>query len=97
MLFRSDERFTTFAKDANLLIMHIAVPEDATGSALQLHAKPSRIGEIAAASGADTLLLSHFMARSLPHLESNVAVVRESYDGKVIIAEDLACLTLTAN
>ena len=90
----SDSRFTNFAKDASLLVMHMPVPEDASGSALQLHAKPSRIAAIATESGAETLLLSHFMARSLRNFEDNLAVVREGYSGEVIVAEDLACVAL---
>jgi ribonuclease BN (tRNA processing enzyme) len=90
----SDERFTDLARDANLLVMHMAVPESATGAALQLHAKPSRIGAIADEAGVETLLLSHFMARSLRDLEGNVDAVRQVFDGNIIIAEDLACIPL---
>jgi ribonuclease BN (tRNA processing enzyme) len=90
----SDEGFTEFAKDATLLVMHMAVPETATGTALQLHAKPSRIGAIADEAGAETLLLSHFMARSLRNIESNLEAVRQSYEGRIIVAEDLTCIPL---
>jgi ribonuclease BN (tRNA processing enzyme) len=90
----SDERFTEFAKDANLLVMHMAVPESATGSALQLHARPSRIAELASEAGAKTLLLSHFMARSLRNLDANLDVVRQGFDGNIFVAEDLACISL---
>jgi ribonuclease BN (tRNA processing enzyme) len=90
----SDSKFTEFAKGANLLVMHMAVPENASGSALQLHAKPSRIAAIAQESGADSLLLSHFMARSLRDLEGNLDVVRRGYDGEIVVAEDLACMVI---
>ena len=90
----SDERFTEFAMDANLLVMHMAVPESATGTALQLHAKPSRIGAIADEAGAETLLISHFMARSLRNIEGNLDAVRQSYEGRIIVAEDLTCIPL---
>jgi ribonuclease BN (tRNA processing enzyme) len=90
----SDDRFTAFAKGASLLVMHMAVPEDASGSALQLHARPSRIAAIAKESGAESLLLSHFMARSLRDLEGNVEVVRLGFDGDIVVAEDLACISL---
>ena len=90
----SDPAFVDFARDADVLVMHMPIPESATGGALQLHAKPSRIGAIAAAADVDKLLLSHFMARSLRDFEGNVNKVREAFDGEVVVAEDLACLRL---
>lgn len=90
----SDERFTEFASGSDLLVMHMAVPETATGSALQLHARPSRIGAIANEAGAGTLVLSHFMARSLRHLEANLDAVRQAFDGNILVADDLACISL---
>ena len=90
----SDSAFVDFAKDASLLVMHMVIPEGAAASAKQLHAEPSRIGDIAAAAGAEQLLLSHFMARSLRGLEANVLLVEERYDGRLRIAEDLLCVVL---
>ena len=37
-----------------------------------------------------TLLLSHFMARSLVNLEQNVALLKKHFNGPVLLAEDLA-------
>ena len=91
----SSEAFTGFASGASVLVMHLPVPEDATGTALQLHARPSRIASIAADAGAGTLVLSHFMGRSLRDLDGNVDVVREGYDGDVVVASDLACVPVT--
>ncbi len=34
------------------------------------------------------------MARSLKNLDKNVQIVREGYNGDLLIAEDLACFTL---
>jgi ribonuclease BN (tRNA processing enzyme) len=90
----SSDAFTDFASGASALVMHLPVPEGATGSALQLHARPSRVGKIAAEAEAGTLVLSHFMARSLQDLDANVEVVRRSYNGEVVVAEDLACLVV---
>lgn len=91
----SSDAFTEFATDASVLVMHLPIPEDATGTALQLHARPGRVAAIAAEAGAGTLVLSHFMGRSLRNLDANVEVVRNGYDGKVVIAEDLACLVVS--
>jgi len=87
----SDADFESFAKDATLLIMHMPIPEDAGDGARQLHALPSKIGELAAAADAKGLILSHFMARSLRGLEENVQLVRDGFDGEVVIAEDMYC------
>jgi len=100
IVFASDQNgssaaFTDFAGDASVLVMHVAVPEGATGTALQLHARPSRIASIAAEAGAGTLVLSHFMARSLRDLDGNVDVVRRGYDGNIVVANDLDCVVVS--
>jgi len=90
----SDKKFADFAKDATLLVMHMPIPEGAGDGARQLHAIPSKIGEVAAAANAKTLLLSHFMARSLTNLDQNVRLVKEGFAGDVKIAVDLYCKIL---
>ena len=90
----SDPQFPRFAKDASLLVMHMPIPEDSGNAAKQLHAVPSRVGEIAAAANADRLLLSHFMARSLRSFDENVQIVRDGYNGELLVADDLSCFAL---
>ena len=90
----SDDSFADFAKDSDVLVMHLPIPESASGGAVQLHARPGRVGELAARSNAKTLVLSHFMARSLRNLERNVALVADRFDGTIVTAEDLGCLTV---
>ncbi len=97
IVFSSDQNgsnpaFVEFAKDANVLVMHMPIPEGATGGALQLHAPPGLVGEIAAKASAETLVLSHFMARTLRDLESNLEAVRNAYDGEIVVANDLDCI-----
>jgi ribonuclease BN (tRNA processing enzyme) len=87
-----DPAFTEFAKGASVLVMHFVIPEGAEGVARKLHAPPSVIGDIAAQAAPGKLVLSHFMARGLKHLDAGVALVRERYKGNVILAEDLACI-----
>lgn len=100
LVFASDQNggdpaFVEFAKDATVLVMHMVVPEGITGVGRRLHAPPSVIGDIAAEAAPDKLVLSHFMARSLATLDDNVALVRERYDGKVVLADDLACIAVS--
>jgi ribonuclease BN (tRNA processing enzyme) len=90
----SDSAFIGFAKHASLLVMHMPIPQDATGGALQLHARPGRIAEIASGAEAGTLVLSHFMARSLKSLDENVDVIREGYAQPIVVASDLDCLSV---
>lgn len=88
----SNAAFTDFAKNASVLVMHLVVPEDISGVGRRLHAPPSVIGDVADTANAKKLVLSHFMARSLKDLDSNVALVRSGYSGDVVIADDLACI-----
>ena len=88
----NDDRFIEFAKDADVLVMHLVAPEGIEGSFRALHAPPSRIGEIASAANTGKLVLSHLTRWSLPDLDDNVAIVREHFDGEIVLAEDLACI-----
>ena len=99
IVFASDQNgsnpaFVDFANGADLLVMHLVIPEDAGEIARRLHATPSIVGEVAAAAGPDRLVLSHFMARSLRELDRNVMLVREHYEGQLSLAGDLACYAL---
>ncbi len=90
----SSDRFVDFAKNADILVMHMPVPEGVSGGGRQLHAPPSVIGEIARRANAGNLVLSHFMARSLSDLDKNVSIVRSHYNGRVLIADDLDCIAI---
>lgn len=99
IVFASDQNgksdaFIDFARGADVLVMHLVIPNDADAVAKRLHATPARIGAIAAAVRPKTLVLSHFMARSLRNLEDNLASVRDSFAGDTELAEDLACYPL---
>lgn len=97
LVFASDQNgsnpaFVDFARDADLLVMHMPIPQGADQVAKNLHAPPETIGSIAQAAGAKTLPLSHFMARSLANLDENGGLARSRCTGRVIVAEDLACV-----
>jgi len=102
IVFASDQNgssadFLEFAKGADILIAHLAIPEKATGVARRLHAPASVIGQMAADSGAGILLLSHFMARSLSDLDSSVEQIRTQFDGRILLAQDLQCIQIESS
>ena len=97
LVFASDQNlsvaaFADFAKDATVLIMHLVIPEDAGAAAKRLHAVPSRIAEVANRAGPDTLVISHFMARSLRDPAHGAEIVQRNFAGQLVLAEDLLCL-----
>ncbi len=95
----SDPRFVEFARDATVLVMHFAVSE---ASRSGIHARPSVVGQVARDANVEKLVLSHligiepedqrFSNFSAGDLEANVGVVRESYSGELVVAEDLLCI-----
>lgn len=88
--------FTDFASGADVLVMHLPIPNDADPVARRLHATPRQIGEIARAADPGRLLLSHFMARSLATLDAELASIRRAWKGPMELAEDLRCIDLAA-
>ena len=96
IVFASDQNggkpeFIEFAKDANLLVMHMPVPEDVAGIGRRLHAPPSVIGTIANDANVKMLVISHLMERSLRDLEQNVELVKSKFGGQIDVADDLSC------
>ena len=96
-VFSSDQNlsvaaFADFAKDATVLIMHMVIPEDAGAAARRLHAVPSRIAAVANRAAPETLVVSHFMARSLRDPAKGTEIVQQRFTGEVVLAEDLLCL-----
>jgi ribonuclease BN (tRNA processing enzyme) len=96
IVFASDQNggkpeFIEFARDANLLVMHMPVPEDVAGIGRRLHAPPSVIGTIANDANVKRLVISHLMERSLRDLEQNVKLVKSKFSGPVDVAGDLRC------
>jgi ribonuclease BN (tRNA processing enzyme) len=82
----TDPKFVDFAKGANALIMHLAIPVGAPPS--PLHAAPAVVGRIAQEAGAKRLILSHIGQFDL---EAAVAEVKKSYTGALTVGADLQC------
>ncbi len=95
----SDPAFAEFASGVDILVVHLAVPESASGFAIDLHAKPSIWGQMATDADIGTLVLSHLTRvpphtaeGDLPGFDEKLKYLRSTYDGPLIIGEDLMCI-----
>ena len=100
----SDSAFVEFASGVDVLVVHVAVPETATGVGANLHAKPSVWGQIATDADVGTLVLSHLSSiapRSadgeIEDFDAKLAHVRSRYQGPLVIAEDLTCVPVSTD
>jgi ribonuclease BN (tRNA processing enzyme) len=100
----SDPAFAEFASGVDVLVVHVAVPESASGFGAALHAKPSVWGQMATDAGVGTLVLSHLSRIAprnaegdLPGFGEKLAHLRSTYEGPLVIAEDLMCVPVEAN
>jgi len=90
IVFSSDQtgtnpNFIEFAKGANVLIMHVAIPvADNRG----VHASPEVVGHIAQEAGVGRLVVSHF--GPFP-LDPAIAELKKFYTGPLIIGADMQC------
>ncbi len=78
------EGFQAFAQDADLLLLHSAIPESANPVARRLHLTPGELVSIANRIGPRRVLLSHFMKRSV----EGAAEAFEGLDAPFTLAED---------
>ena len=79
------------AMNADMLIAHHAIPQNATGVARELHMPPSVIGEIAAEAKINKLILSHRMKRTLGKEAESKSEIRKRYTGFMKFADDGQC------
>ncbi len=96
--------FIEFTKGADLLVLHLAISEEAAEPFTNLHAKPLKVGTAAQQSGVQRLVLSHLMKLDSAHLRakefslwdinSNLKLVKDNYQGAILLAEDLECIPL---
>jgi ribonuclease BN (tRNA processing enzyme) len=81
----TDPRFIDFAKNASVLVMHLAIGVGATSP---LHASPAVVGRIAQEANVGRLVVSHI---SPIDIDAAIAELRKSYTGPLIIGSDLQC------
>ena len=82
----TDAKFVDFAKNANALIMHLAIAADAPPS--PLHASPALVGRLGQEAGAKRLILGHIGQFDL---DAAIADVKKSYSGALTVGSDLQC------
>jgi ribonuclease BN (tRNA processing enzyme) len=98
----SDSRFDDFASDADVLVMHFALSQQAPDAIAQVHARPATVGQVAQRAKAKRLVLSHFMEApatvrtpewfSLSDPDRAIAEVRSHFSGPIIPGVDLLCI-----
>ncbi len=95
----SDPAFVEFASGVDILVVHVAVSEAASGILTALHAKPSVWGQMATEAGVGMLVLSHLTNIAPrnsdgdpPSFDERLAHLRSQYEGPLVIAEDLICI-----
>ena len=87
----ANDTLVALANQADVLVAHHAIPEEAGGVARDLHIPPSVIGQIAGKAGVKQLVLSHRMNRTLGKEAQTTKLIRDHYQGPMVFAEDLQC------
>src|SRR5881296_385527 len=82
----TDRKFVDFAKNANALIMHLAIAANAPPS--PLHASPALVGRLGQDAGAKRLILGHIGQFDL---DPAIADVKTAYTGALTVGSDLLC------
>ncbi len=98
----TDSRFSAFAADADVLVMHLALSQQAPEPIARIHARPATVGRVARASKAKRLVLSHFMKGaaterqpewfSLSDPDQAIGEIQKHYFGPIDRAVDLQCI-----
>ena len=93
IVFSSDQtgtnpRFVDFARGANLMIMHLAIPAGATNP---VHAAPDVVGRIAQEAGVGRLLVSHL---GLVGLDGAIDQLKRAFKGPLTVGADLQCTSV---
>jgi ribonuclease BN (tRNA processing enzyme) len=79
------------AEGSAILVAHHAVPESVRGAERERHMPPSQIGRIAEQADVNMVILSHRTARTRGRESQSRDVIRESFRGGLVFANDLEC------
>ena len=87
--------FTDLLNKADLFVAHNAIPETVKGSVINLHMRPTLIGEYANQAQVKALLLTHRMNRTLGVEDDTLLHIKKNYKKNISFANDLDCIQLT--
>ena len=89
------QNMITLAQDADLVIYDTAILDDSPAPFINAHTTPTRIGEVAVASGAKAVLLTHITGITEPNLDLVKHTIREQgFNGRLKVAHDLDVINL---
>ena len=80
-----------FARQADALVIHHAIPEGARGAVREHHVTPAQIGRIASRAEVRTVLLGHRAPRTLGLESMSRAALEAHYTGPLLFANELEC------
>jgi len=84
----SNPKFAEFAKDADLLVMHLQLGVDGSNPG---HATPTVVGQVASAAHAKRLVVAHIGQFDV---DAAVAEVKRWYGGPLTVGSDLQCVAV---
>ncbi|NUC72181.1 MBL fold metallo-hydrolase [Haloterrigena sp. SYSU A558-1] len=77
------------ADGSDVLVQHRLLEAGADGPKTELHPLPEEVGRIARDAGVGTLAVSHVGRDDREALESALETVREAFDGRIVVLDDL--------
>lgn len=91
----SNKAFAPFAKGADILVMPLAIDENADSVSKFMHAAPDVVGKVAAEVNPKVLVLNHFMGKGLRVKDRSVNIIKQFYHGPVYSSRDLSCFPIS--
>ena len=80
-----------FAKGADALVIHHAIPDTARGTLKENHLTPTQIGKIAAKAEVRMLILGHRMNRTRGRETNTRNAIEANYTNALVFGNDLEC------
>ncbi|MFM7118784.1 MAG: MBL fold metallo-hydrolase [Gammaproteobacteria bacterium] len=80
-----------FAADADALVIHHSIPDNARGTLTGFHMTPTQIGQLAAQAKVRMVILGHRANRTRGRETVSTQAIEAHYQGSLIFANDLEC------
>lgn len=91
----SNKAFIPFAKGADILMMPLAIDDNADSESKFMHAAPDVVGKVAAEINPKVLVLNHFMGKGLRVKDQSIKIVKQYYHGALYSSRDLSCFPIS--